>query len=97
MMLKTSRIQVILITSILLIALIVSSLVAVETAFRTRQVYGQLQKLYTERNHLVVEWGRLLLEKAAVASDARLDRIAQDKLLMKIPSAKDTLLIERSL
>ena len=97
MNLKSSSLQVILISSILLIALLISSLVAVETAFRTRQVYSQLQNLYAERNNLVVEWGRLLLEKATVASDARLDRIAQDKLLMKIPSSKDTLLIERSL
>ena len=97
MNLKSSSLQVILISSILLIALLISSLVAVETAFRTRQVYSQLQNLYAERNNLVVEWGRLLLEKATVASDARLDRIAQDKLLMKIPSSTDTLLIERSL
>ena len=86
----------VLISFFLILSLLFTCLAAIETAFQTRQIYSQLQSSYAERNYLGVEWGRLLLEKASIASDARLDRIAQDHFLMKIPISKDIVLIERS-
>lgn len=51
-----------------------------------RQLFSQLQQLQTEQDQYHIEWGQLLLEQGAWASDARVERVAKEHLKMRIPN-----------
>ncbi len=80
---------------ILSVASLVSALFVVKTAYQTRQLYSALQETRAERDRLSIEWGRLLLERGALAADLRIDAMARTNLEMTPPSPEQTRLMER--
>lgn len=51
----------------------------------TREQYGRLQQLQREESQLQTEWGQLLLEESAWSSPARIERLALERLEMRLP------------
>jgi len=77
----------------LLVVLVVSSAVGVVYArHEGRKQFVVLQQLSRERDELDIEWGRLQLEQGAWAAHGRIERIAHEKLDMRLPMTKDTVI-----
>lgn len=79
----------------LALACLISALFVVKTAYQTRQLYSALQETRAERDRLAIEWGRLLLERGALAADLRIDALARTQLEMTSPDLERTQLMER--
>ena len=53
---------------------------------RARDLFVQLEALNTERDRLEMEWGQLQLEQSAWSTHAFVERVANARLKMSIPS-----------
>lgn len=59
-----------------------------------RKYFIQLQSLQASQNKLQTEWEKLLLEESAVSNEARIERIAKQKLDMQILQYSDLIILE---
>ncbi len=57
-----------------------------------RTLHAKLQNLYTQRDKLQVEWSQLLLEEGTWQTNARVERVARQKLGMVIPDKVNVIL-----
>ncbi len=62
-----------------------SAIAVVYYKHQSRLLFTKLQTLNQEIEALQVEWGQLLLEQGTWSSDARVERLAQEKLQMTLP------------
>ncbi|MGR4067727.1 cell division protein FtsL [Halomonas sp. LR3S48] len=69
----------------LLLACLVSAMAVINASHQTRVQYVRLQQLERERDQLQTEWGQLLLEESAWSSPARIERLAVERLDMRLP------------
>ena len=76
--------EVIVLTSLITIIL-AQSLGVIYAKQTKRLLHAQIQSLYAARDKLQVEWSQLLLEQGTWQADARVERIARDKLGMVVP------------
>ena len=77
----------------LLVLVLSSALAIVYTTNEYRINFSQLQRLELESNQHQLQWGQLLLEQASLATPARVEQLAVEKLQMKLPLDKDTLVL----
>lgn len=70
---------------VLLLACLGSALAVIATSHLTRDQYARLQQLEREHQQLQTEWGQLLLEEGAWSSPARVERLATQRLEMRLP------------
>ncbi|CNH17988.1 cell division protein FtsL [Yersinia aldovae] len=68
---------------ILLVAVLVSAVLVVTTAHRTRLLTAEREQLVLERDALDIEWRNLILEENALGDHSRVESIATDKLKMQ--------------
>lgn len=73
----------------LLLAVLVTAQALIQVTQTSRQQQVRLQTLQGEQDALQVEWGRLLLEQGALASPARIERLAREKLNLYLPDPHD--------
>lgn len=75
----------------LFIAIIVTAVMVVTTAHKTRLLTDQRERLVLERDALDIEWRNLILEENALADHSRVERIATEKLQMQhvVPSQEN--------
>lgn len=66
-----------------------SAMAVITTAHLTREQYARLQRLEREQNQLQTEWGQLLLEESAWSSPARIERLAVERLEMRLPDVNE--------
>jgi cell division protein FtsL len=71
--------------SILLIVVVLCALSVVTSQNRARKLYAELQKEQEFAQQLDIEWGQLQLEQSTWAMHARIEKIANAKLMMRIP------------
>jgi len=69
----------------LLATIIVSALAVVDTSFKSRTVFHELQKLRAESNELDVQQGQLLIEQSTFGLEGRIEQIAIGELDMTLP------------
>lgn len=60
---------------------------------KTRVLFVELQQLNKEVVSLNTEWGRLQLEQSAWSDHGRIERIARERLDMRIPEAEQVAFI----
>ena len=72
---------------ILLAILVVCALSVVSSQHKARKLYVELQKEQEFAKQLEVEWGQLQLEQSTWAMHARIERIANGRLMMRAPPA----------
>jgi cell division protein FtsL len=60
---------------------------------KARDLFVHLEKLNTERDMLEMEWGRLQLEQSTWSSHAFVETVANAKLKMNIPQARDVRIV----
>ncbi|MEX2333952.1 MAG: cell division protein FtsL [Pseudohongiella sp.] len=70
---------------ILLAAVMVSALAVVNTSFKSRTVFHELQKLRAESNALDVQQGQLLIEQSTFGLEGRIEQKAMEELDMTLP------------
>ncbi|MCA1769820.1 MAG: cell division protein FtsL [Halomonas sp.] len=78
----------------LLVACLVSALAVITASHLTREQYGRMQQLEREQNQLQTEWGQLLLEESAWSSPARIERLAMQRLEMRLPDVDEVEVIQ---
>lgn len=84
------RPTLLLVVNISLVAVcLVSALAVITASHLTRDQYAQLQQLEREENQLQTEWGQLLLEEGAWSSPARIERLAVERLEMRLPDVDE--------
>ncbi|MBA2778769.1 cell division protein FtsL [Billgrantia kenyensis] len=73
----------------LVLACLATAMLAVKASHETREQYARLQQLERERDQLQTEWGQLLLEESAWSSPARTERLAVERLDMRLPHVNE--------
>ncbi len=75
---------------VLLFFVLSSALSVVYVINLHRITCSQIQVETQRTQHLQLQWGQLLLEQASLATPARVERLAHEKLHMVYPSNKHT-------
>lgn len=75
------------ITAVLALALLGSALGLVYAKHLSRGLFSESESLVSERDRIDIEWRRLQLELASLASHSRIERKARIELQMKVPAA----------
>ncbi|MBC54964.1 MAG: cell division protein FtsL [Gammaproteobacteria bacterium] len=70
---------------VLLAAIMVSALAVVNTSFKSRTVFHELQTLRAESNELDVQQGQLLIEQSTFGLEGRIEQKAMEELDMTLP------------
>jgi cell division protein FtsL len=66
----------------------------VNVTYQTRQQFAVLEMARNERQQLLEQWGRLLLEESAFSSPSRVERVARENLGMVLPNVENIREIE---
>ncbi|EHL32100.1 cell division protein FtsL [Legionella drancourtii] len=75
---------------ILLVAVLVSALAVVYSTNSYRSTFSQVEQQEQQTHYLQLQWGQLLLEQASLATPARVEELAQEKLSMVLPTSTNT-------
>lgn len=79
----------------LLLAVVASALAVVDAKYRSRELFVALQELVRERDAVDTEWGRLQLELGSWGTHVRVERLARDRLQMRLPRAEEVVVLRR--
>ncbi|APX93631.1 cell division protein FtsL [Halomonas sp. 1513] len=82
------RLNLVVVTTLVL-ATLASAMAVIASSHLTRAQYARLQQLEREQNQLQTEWGQLLLEESAWSSPARIERLAIERLDMRLPDVNE--------
>jgi cell division protein FtsL len=75
--------------ALLWMAVLASALAAVYARHEARKLFVELQALERARDELDIDWGRLRIEQGMLATHARVERLASEKLGMRLPAAAE--------
>ena len=70
---------------LLFAVLVVCALALVTSQHQSRKLYVELQKQQDFTRQLEIEWGQLQLEQSTWATHSRIEKIAGQKLGMRVP------------
>lgn len=73
---------------VILLAVLVSALSVIYSTNMYRMTLSQLELAELQGHQLQLQWGQLLLEQASLATPARVEQMATDKLHMVLPLSK---------
>lgn len=76
--------------AVLLFLVLFSALAVVYAINMHRVTCGQMQMEEQRTHQLQLQWGQLLLEQASLATPARVEALATNKLHMVLPSHRQT-------
>jgi len=79
---------------VLLMLVLVSSLAVIYSTNDHRVRFSQLEQLEQQAHQLQLQWGQLLLEQASLATPARVELLATEKLQMRLPQDKQTFVLQ---
>lgn len=65
--------------------LIVSALAVIASKYQSRQVFIKIQKHNQMLVDYEIEWGRLQLEAATLTEENRVERVARQRLRLRMP------------
>ncbi len=79
---------------ILFVSVVLSALGVVYVKTLNRRLFSQLETEQVRRDHLHVDWGKLLLEQSTWATQARVQKFAQNELKMVTPQANHMVILK---
>lgn len=85
-----------LVNVILIIALVLSAFCVIYIKDLNRRTFIEYQDLQATHNKLYEDWGKLLLEQSTWSTQARVKKIAQNRLNMGTPTANDVIILRTS-
>lgn len=74
---------------VLLLLCLLTALWVIADSHLTREQYGKLQQLESEYQQLQTEYGQLLLEQSAWSAPTRIERLAGERLEMRLPEIEE--------
>lgn len=84
-----------LIMLVLIVLMVIGSAVSVVHAkYSSRQLFVNLQELARERDHIDMDWGKLQLEYGTWGAPRRVESMAHDDLQMRLPRAREIIVVE---
>jgi cell division protein FtsL len=69
---------------VLLLAVVLSAIYLVNVQYESRRLFSELDKAQNEERRLASELDRLQVEKRAQATSARVEKLAREKLQMRL-------------
>lgn len=78
---------------LLMAAVLISALGVIYSTNAYRSTFSQVQQEEQQAHLMQLQWGQLLLEQASLATPARVQELAIDKLGMVFPDTKNTFLL----
>jgi cell division protein FtsL len=78
---------------ILLLVLTACALGLVTSRHQARKLFAELEQEQERAKQLDVEWGQLQLEQSTWAMHARVEKVARERLRMRVPDATRTQLV----
>ena len=78
---------------ILLFSVLFSALAVIYITNMHRMTFSQLQSTEQKAHQLQLQWGQLLLEQASLATPARVQQLATEKLHMALPVEKQAFIL----
>lgn len=79
--------------TVLVVLMLLSALAVVYTINLHRMTCSQLQLAEQQSHQLQLQWGQLLLEQASLATPARVEQLATEKLHMVLPVNKQAFVL----
>ena len=79
---------------LLAVTVIFSALSVIYVTHVNRVLHAEFQHSLAEKNHLYVERGQLLLERGTWMMQARIQKIAEEKLGMVLPDRKSVVIVK---
>lgn len=92
---KNNRWQHTIVLGFIGVSLMTTSFSMVYVKYATRQMFSELSQLEMSRDALNNEWTQLLLEQSTLATDGRVDRIANEKLTMHPPKPDEIVWVKK--
>lgn len=74
---------------VLITVLLISAFTVLYIKDMNRRLFIEYQDLQSNHDKLYQEWGKLLLEQSTWATQARVQKIAQSRLGMSVPSTQE--------
>ena len=81
------------VVSCLLVAVVASAVAVVQTHHVRRSLLAELDEADARRDRLQVDWGRLQIEQSTWAASDRIERVATEKLSLRVSRAGATVLV----
>ena len=81
-------------TGFLIMLIVASSLGVVASQHRARKLYAAVEREQQRTRQLEVEWDQLQLEQSTWAAHARVEKLAREKLSMRVPQPGQIVAIE---
>ncbi len=78
---------------VLLVAALISAFAVIYSTNSYRSTFNLVDQEEQQNQFLQLQWGQLLLEQASLATPARVEELAIDKLRMTLPNTKNTFLL----
>jgi cell division protein FtsL len=78
----------------LMLAVFVSGIAVIYVQNINRQLISQRQQLLTEQHQLINQRSELLQQKGVLTSQSAIDQTAQQKFNMRLPNAKDVVMVK---
>ena len=79
---------------LLVLVAVLCALSVVGSNHRARKLHTELESTQKHMRDLEVEWGQLQLEQSTVAAHVRVEKLARDRLGMKVPAPGQILAID---
>ncbi len=79
--------------ALLALMLLGSSVSLVYAKHISRVLFTESQMLVSERDRIDIEWRRLQLEHASLATHARVERLARSHLKMRVPTVDSIVMV----
>ena len=80
--------------AVLVVLVVASALGVISAQHQARKFYSELEREQVRARGLEVEWGQLQLEQSTWATHGRVEKLAREKLGMRLPPAGQVLVVE---
>lgn len=90
-----SRLAECMLLLVLVAAVTLSALGVVYSKHASRDLFSAVEEENRLRDDLNAEWGQLQLEQGAWATHGRIERLARERLDMRLPASGDVVILER--
>ena len=77
----------------LILAGLASAVGCIYSKHQSRKLFTELQAMTDEGDRLKDEWGRLRIEQSTLSNHARVERLARERMRMRMPVAGEILLV----
>ncbi len=81
--------KVVMILGGLVFSLAIGAVQVAESRYESRQLMSKIQEVKSARDGMRLEWSQLVLEESTLTDEAVIYQVAEKRLGMSLPTAKD--------